>query len=160
MGRRGPPPKPTPLKLVTGNPGKRALNKREPKAVGTYGAPPAHLTRVGQSLWRRLAKKLNAMNLESEGDRNALEILCSAYEEWREAREIVIDEGLTYERKTAQGEVMIVARPEVAIAADAMRRVHRLLLEFGLTPSARSRVTAGEAPTVDPMEEFLNRGRR
>ena len=30
MGRRGPPPEPTPLKLWKGNPGKRPVNTREP----------------------------------------------------------------------------------------------------------------------------------
>lgn len=159
MGKRGPPPKPTVLKLLTGNPGKRALNKREPKGGGILGAPPAHLDVIGRNLWRRLQKLLSNMQLESEGDRQALELLCSAYEEWRDARAAVVENGLTYERTTAQGDSIISVRPEVRIAADAMRRMHRMLLEFGLTPSARSRVTSGDAPVKDPMEEFLNRGR-
>lgn len=159
MGRRGPPPTPTALKLVKGNPGKRAINKREPAAAGSLGAPPEHLEAIGKAAYRRLARLLGAMRLESAGDRQALELLCAAYEEWREARAAVLAHGMTYERMTAQGERIVATRPEVAIAADAMRRVHRLLLEFGLTPSARSRVEAGEAPPVDPMEEFLKRGR-
>jgi P27 family predicted phage terminase small subunit len=159
MGKRGPPPKPTALKLVTGNPGKRALNKREPKSAGQFGPPPAHLDSVGKNLWRQLAKTLAGMALESASDRRALELLCSAYEEWRAARRIVVRDGMTYERSTAQGDTIISIRPEVRIAADAMRRLHRMMLEFGLTPSARSRVTAGEQDAADPMDEFLKAGR-
>jgi P27 family predicted phage terminase small subunit len=160
MGHRGPPPTPTALKLVKGNPGKRELNKREPRATGSLGAPPDHLGAVGKAAWRNLVNVIAGMNLESGSDRRALELLVSTYEEWREARALVVEHGLTYERLTAQGEKIIVARPEVAIAADAMRRLHRQLLEFGLTPSARSRVEAGEKETVDPMEEFLKRGQQ
>lgn len=159
MGKRGPPPKPTALKLVTGNPGKRALNKREPKAAGAYGAPPEHLDAIGKAAWRTLAKTLKDMGLESSSDRKALELLCSVYEEWREAREVVKDEGMTYERHTAEGGLVIAVRPEVRIAADAFRRLQRMMLEFGLTPSARSRVTTGDAPQEDPMDAYLSRGR-
>ena len=158
MGRRGPPPTPTALKLVKGNPGKRAVNKREPAAQGELGAPPEHLGAIGKATWRQLVTLLRSMRLESAGDRRALELLVGAYEEWREARELVQREGMTYERSTAQGERIICAHPAVAIQADAMRRVQRLLLEFGLTPSARSRVQVGEPEAVDPMDAFLKRG--
>jgi hypothetical protein len=40
----GPPPKPTHLKLVTGNPGRRPLNKREPKPKPGIPSVPAHLS--------------------------------------------------------------------------------------------------------------------
>ncbi len=40
----GPPKKPTALKLVTGNPGKRPLNKKEPKPRGNLYDPPGWLT--------------------------------------------------------------------------------------------------------------------
>ena len=65
MGKRGPAPKPTELKRLQGNPGKRPLNKREPKpAIGqrTPNAPEwltaeakGSRTRNARSLW---AKKL------------------------------------------------------------------------------------------------------
>ena len=160
MGKRGPPPKPTALKLVTGNPGKRALNRKEPKSAGEYGAAPKHLDAVGKSLWHELAKVLQGMQLESASDRRALELMCATYEEWRAARKVFIDEGMTYTRSTAQGDDIISIRPEVRIAADAMRRLHRMMLEFGLTPSARSRVVTGTKEDADPMADFLSRGRK
>ena len=43
MGKRGPRPQPTQLRLVRGNPGKRAINKLEPKPDGGIPAKPAWL---------------------------------------------------------------------------------------------------------------------
>lgn len=159
MGRRGPPPQPTALSLVKGNPGKRAINQREPKAAGKLGSPPDWLDARGKAAWRGLATIIGDMRLESASDRKALELLVAAYQEFRDADDLVREEGLTYSRSTAQGEEIKSAHPAVAIRADAMRRVHRLLLEFGLTPSARSRVHAGEGEKVDPLSAFLDRGR-
>lgn len=38
----GTKPKPTHLKLVTGNPGKRTLNRKEAKAKAAIPVPPHH----------------------------------------------------------------------------------------------------------------------
>lgn len=52
-GRR---PKPTHLKVVTGNPGKRKLNDKEPTPAKEIPGPPAHLTDWGKVAWGRLLK--------------------------------------------------------------------------------------------------------
>ena len=39
----GPPPKPTKLKLLAGNPGKRPLNENEPEPEAVAPSVPAHL---------------------------------------------------------------------------------------------------------------------
>lgn len=159
MGRRGPPPQPTQLSLVKGNPGKRALNPHEPKAKGSLGAPPEWLDVRAKAAWRSLATTIGDMRLESASDRKALELLCATYAEWRTADDEVKAAGITYSRTTAEGEIIILAHPAVAIRADAMRRVHRMLLEFGLTPSARSRVSTKDGQSADPLDAFLSRGR-
>ena len=48
----GTKPKPTHLKLVTGNPGKRTLNRKEAKAKAAIPAPPAHLTPDAVEEWK------------------------------------------------------------------------------------------------------------
>ena len=47
----GPPKKPTALKLVAGNPGKRALNKLEPKPRGNLYDAPDWLTDTQRVGW-------------------------------------------------------------------------------------------------------------
>jgi P27 family predicted phage terminase small subunit len=48
----GPRPKPTFLKLIEGNPGKRPLSKREPKPQGLLTTAPAWLTPSQQLHWQ------------------------------------------------------------------------------------------------------------
>lgn len=161
MGRRGPPKQPTVLALVKGNPGKRAMNRAEPKAKGKLGAPPEWLDAIGKTTFRALVKLLGEMQVESASDRKALELLASTYAEFRAAKQRVAAEGLTISRKNMIGETMVLPHPCVAIAADAQRRMLRLLQEFGLTPSARSGVKAGGAGEQrDPMDEFLGESRK
>lgn len=158
MGLRGPARTPTALALMRGNPSHaHKANKREPKPSGALGRPPAHLGKIGKALWSQLVPQLRAMNIEGQCDRRALEAGCSAYEEWREARRLTVELGLTYTRHTAKHETVVVARPEVGIAADAQRRFVRFLQEFGLTPSARTRVHQDDAPAADPLETYLAR---
>ncbi|WP_426032826.1 P27 family phage terminase small subunit, partial [Caulobacter sp. DWP3-1-3b2] len=52
---RGRKPKPTALKLIEGNPGKRALNDAEPNA-GPIGNPPDDLDGLALAKWREMAR--------------------------------------------------------------------------------------------------------
>ena len=52
MGRR---PKPTHLKLIQGNPGKRSLNDAEPNPPRGVPSPPDHMTSAAKEAWNRLA---------------------------------------------------------------------------------------------------------
>ena len=51
---RGRKPKPTVLKVLSGNPGKRPLNDREPKAQAGIPEPLPWLDAEAQAEWRRV----------------------------------------------------------------------------------------------------------
>ena len=51
MGRRGPPPKPTRIRLLQGNPSKRPINKREPKPPDGSPRCPAWLSPEAKRTW-------------------------------------------------------------------------------------------------------------
>ena len=97
------------------------------------------------------------MDVLTLADRKALELLVSAYAEWRDCRDTVRLEGAFFDSHTAAGSPTIKAHPAVAAAADAWRRVRSMLVEFGLTPAARSKVSAAEAAVADPFDEWRNR---
>lgn len=138
---KGRKPKPTRLKLLAGNPGKRAINRSEPTLEAAKPTRPTWLKGKARTAWDQLVDLLYAMGVMTEADGKALELLCDAYAEYREAREYVIKHGPTYESATDKG-LIVRKRPEVAIAADAQKRVASLLAEFGITPSSRSRVSS------------------
>jgi hypothetical protein len=59
-------PKPTALRILQGNPGKKALNKREPKPRVCIPPCPRHLTPRAKSHWKAVAPKLARIGLLTE----------------------------------------------------------------------------------------------
>lgn len=168
MGRRGPPPKPTPLRKLTGNASKRRLNEREPPAgeEGEISRPRWLRGRTrGAAIWVELSDRLSAMKVLTPADELALGVLCAEFADYLDSRDQVREEGRTYESVRYSMEEIIDAEkdeaagePQKAKVARRIMRAHPLLTiqaarrtwirgmmqEFGLTPSARSRVVGGE----------------
>jgi len=153
-GRR---PTPTHLKVVKGNPGKRALNKEEPKPRKAIPSPPAHLSDTGMVAWGRLTVLLDEMGVLTVADGFALERLCDTYCEILKFRSLLLAEGETYRVTTQSGDELIKAHPAQAMLADADRRFKGYLIEFGLTPAARSKVNVKDnnGDQKDPLAEFF-----
>jgi len=137
-------PVPRALKILRGNPGKRALGKREPKPLPGVPRMPGHLSARAKAAWKSIGPELDRMGVLTLADAKALELLCDAYAEYRAARDAVEKEGLTYETFGPSGS-MTRPRPEVAIASDAWRRIAAMLREFGMTPSSRTKVSMADA---------------
>lgn len=151
----GPPPKPTNLRILQGNPGKRPLPKGEPQPRVVAMTCPRWLLPEGKREWRRVAPELKRMGLATVVDRTALSAYCQAYARWRQAEEILSREGLVFE--TASG--YLAPRPEVAIAQKSMQLMKGFLTEFGFTPASRTRISLPEQRQADPFAEFLQRGK-
>jgi P27 family predicted phage terminase small subunit len=138
VGRK---PKPTHLKLVAGNPGRRKLNHAEPKPRRGRPSAPAHVSDKARETWRYVAGVLDRMGVLTEADALALEMLCEAYADYLAARAELKKFGSNYyETVTKDGSVMHRSHPAVAAIQDADRRIKGWLIEFGETPSARSRL--------------------
>ncbi|MGK2857915.1 MAG: phage terminase small subunit P27 family, partial [Thermoanaerobaculia bacterium] len=106
-------------------------------------------------LWKEIIPKLVDMRVLTEADLLALEILCNSYHEYRQADEVIQEEGLTYETATVSGATKITKRPEVEIRADAHRRLLRMIQEFGITPSARTGVKVPDGEVEDPFASYM-----
>lgn len=153
----GPPRTPTHLQILRGNPGKRRVNEREPRPNQAVPKCPRWLDATARRAWRELGAVLDEMRVITLADAMALELLCTAYADYRAASAAIARHGMTYACET-EFSTIIRIRPEVLQAANAWRRVKVMLQEFGLTPASRSKVSADTIPD-DPLEEFLQRGR-
>lgn len=145
-------PKPSALKLVEGNPGHRPINKREPKPTG-IPACPAQLDQTAKNEWRRISRSLITMGLLTVVDRSALAAYCSAFSSWMTAEEKIQKFGHLI--KTAKSGYPM-QNPYVAIKNTSMDQMRKFLIEFGMTPASRSRISVGDNGEVtDPFETFM-----
>ena len=152
---KGRKPKPSNLRRLHGNPGRRPLRENEPEPKRGIPDPPERLTGAALEHWRELVPELDEMGVLTTADGFALALLCEAWAECLEAGEILAREGLTYTRTTAAGSTSVAARPEVAMRSDAWKRMKSMMVEFGLTPSSRSRVSATGKPSRGKLARFL-----
>jgi phage terminase small subunit len=82
---RGRRPKPTRLKVLTGNPGKRPLNDAGPRPEVAIPHCPEELGETARREWKRLVGELAALKMLTNFDRTALAAYCGAYALWAEA---------------------------------------------------------------------------
>jgi P27 family predicted phage terminase small subunit len=147
--------KPTALKRLQGNPGKRKLNDAEP--TPPTGAPtmPDWLDKEAKCEWVRIVPILEEMGLLSRADEKALAAYCSSFAQWVAADKMIVKHGpLVVERLSTGSRLKI--NPAVRVKSDALKLMKSFLIEFGLTPASRSRLSVSKGEEAsDPFEEFL-----
>ena len=101
MAQRGRKPIPTAIKELEGNPGKRELNKNEPKPKKNAPKCPAWLDVEAKKEWRRVSKQLEVIGVLTEVDMAAFAGYCEAYSRWKDAEEFISKHGTIF--KTPSG---------------------------------------------------------
>lgn len=155
---RGRKSKPSHLKVVTGTerPGRR--NEAEPKPDLSVPAPPPHLSDEAKVEWGRVCDDLYRLGILTDLDRAALAAYCQAYGRWVHAERALakMAEGSATGGmiiKTKSGNA--IQNPLVGAANKAMSDMMRYAAEFGMTPSARSRIKANGEKDEDPAEAYF-----
>ena len=134
---RGRRPKPTRLKALTGNPGKRPLNTGEPRPEPNIPECPAELGPVARKEWDRLATELASLKILTVLDRAALAAYCNAYGLWAAAIEAIQKYGTMVKSPSGYP----IQSPYVSIANRQAEIMMRIAAEFGFTPASRSRIS-------------------
>ena len=149
-------PLPTHLKLVKGTARPHRLNKNEMKPPVAIPEPPAHLDERAKAKFIELAEMLARHGVMTELDTAAVARYAVVWCRWVDAEIEIKRRGPVV--KTASDN--IIQNPFLAVANKCLLQMAQIESEFGLTPSSRSRIRM-EAPsdTVDPFEEYLNRGK-
>ena len=141
MGRRGPAPLPTKILQLRGTyrADRHGTPDTEPQFAPLTTLPPApgFLDDVGHYEWQRVGLELMAKQLLTEIDLAAFTLYCVSVARVVACEKVLSKVGMTM--VTERGER---ARPEVLISRQAGAEVRRFCQEFGLTPSARTRVHA------------------
>lgn len=149
MGARGPAPKPTVLKILQGNPGGKALNKREPKPQEVpeqCPEPPERMKPIAKEEWRRSWQQLKACGLLATVDLTLFEIYCDLwadYVEFFEKTKKLGTEIVFRTEKTNKNKERVNSVGQAPWLLSKFRTVDNIIKladRFGMSPAARSRI--------------------
>ena len=146
---RGRKPKPTNLKRLQGNPGKRRLNKREPKPR-TSGLEPSAVVAREIAFRDLVAPVLRKAELLTDADLPAFEMMAVHFAIAQEATHYVHQIGLTT-YKNGRGK----KRAILQVLRDNSTAFRAYAAEFGMTPSSRTRISLPPADHEPSLEEQL-----
>lgn len=114
--------------------------------------PPTLRDKHARAAWSRLIRILSAAGLMTEGDRDVCALFCDAWSQYLEMRTIVARDGSI--SQTDAGNLILhpAAIQEGRLRKDCLR----LLIELGLTPSARAKVAAMDTNVHDPFMALIS----
>ena len=133
MAARGRPRKPTKLKILEGNPGRRPLNKSEPQYAPTV-KKPADLTPTASDWWDLVVPQLVRVGLAQAVDVPSLTILAEDYSAWKRASAMYVSESPV----VARGSTILVSNPLLRAVKDFGAAYRQGAAAFGLTAQSRS----------------------
>jgi P27 family predicted phage terminase small subunit len=152
-GRRSAP---SSVKRLRGNP---RINDREPVPAGRLPSCPDRLTGRAREAWITFAAALNSAGIGTSLDAVALELLCDSYGLYLDAMEHVSRTGpVWFEAPRKPGKLpRCFVSPWQKIAKVAWGQSRVMMLEFGLTPTARVHIKV-DRPTdaADELEQFVS----
>jgi len=157
MAKGGHNKKPTALKILEGNPGKRPLPTNEPKPIPLAPKCPAWLPKLAKRKWKELSPKLEALGLLTELDGEALATLCLHWALMIEASEDIKARGLLI---PSVKDKTLIKNPSLQIFRDNSVAFDRYASHFGMDPQSRSRLSVSPAEKeIDGMEAlFISAG--
>ena len=123
--------KPTKLKLIEGNPGKRPLPENEPKPYPKAPDCPSDIDAGARDVWNRLGPKLERLGLLTETDGDLFSMLCQI-----RSRLVWIHGEID---KKDEKRVSFLLKEERLYSA----LLRQYATEFGLSPRGRVGLTAG-----------------
>jgi P27 family predicted phage terminase small subunit len=147
MARR---PRPTAIKIAEGE-RKDRINFNEPKAIEHQTGPPDYLDEKGVKAWQGLRAILQEMRVLSEQDRYLLELYGQLYSDYRRTLDMAIEFRPARIQRLASGKIEISKCPVTSDLHRYRDQMIKILIECGLTPSARQSIQVDEILEDDQM---------
>ncbi len=132
---------PTAIKQLRGSAKKdpQRINANEPKPQQKKTRKPAWITdQHAKDAWKYYSELLDELGVITVADKMAMEQLAVAYANWRRCQADVDQRGAVVMNDKGTP----TRNPNDIAARDWYDRTLKLLLEFGLTPSSRTRIHA------------------
>ena len=159
MGRRGTKPTPTAILKLRGS-WRADINKDEPMPESGIPECPEDLECMAKDCWDELAPLLDDMNVLTVADGKAFELLCITFSNWKRSEQMLKEHGEVYPIRDNNGQIKYLQQsPYVAMSRNFGKAFKEMLCEFGLTPSARSRVTVNsdkQSNQADARMKYLS----
>jgi len=155
--RSGRKPKPTQLKVIQGNAGKRKINQDEPLAetLDKVPSPPEWLPDLAREAWRKLAPWLVSAKILASSDLHNLEVFCCAYSTWREAVADIAKNGVVVAGANSE-----IKNPACTAANEATKQMSTYGAALGLDPATRSRLAVpGAKDATNPFKDLVGKKR-
>ena len=160
-GASGRRPLPTAIKRLTGNAGKRPLNDSEPEFTPGMPEIPKGLPKAARRFFKRYAREFDALGLLTMVDGPMLGELARASAMVELLQKEVDRYGTIIEEPVIISDAVVgnklKANPALSKMAEWVKVEKAYLVEFGMSPSSRSRLKIGKKEKADPMDEFLKK---
>lgn len=145
------------LKVVAGTDRPDRMNPDAPVPDEALPDAPEWLSTRGAELFDQLVNVITPMGIGSASDAAMLALAASRLEEVEICTAMIEDGGRTfvssieYDDDNRVVSQQIKGHPAVAQRSEAMRHAQSLLSEFGLSPAARSKVSATKKNEANPF---------
>lgn len=140
MAPPGRKPKPAAQRRREGNPGKRPIKEPAFEPEGEP-EPPTFLSASAREEWERVVPELVASGIAKRAHTAGLTAMCVHWGLAEDARQVIEEEGLVEAGSTGQ----MVQHPLIGTYVQAIGGYLKIATEFGLTPSAATRIGEGDA---------------
>jgi P27 family predicted phage terminase small subunit len=153
---RGPPPVPTNLRLLRGNPSKRPIRPEpQPTIPDAVPSAPEWISGYAREEWERVAGELYRLRLLTVVDIAPFAAYCVAYQNWRTAyekfKEMQDRDPVMAGFVVKSGKGTAISNPIFLALRQAGTDMVRFAGEFGMAPAARARIAnAGFDPPRGP----------
>lgn len=141
----GRPRKPHQLRVLEGGAGKHRPLTPDLAAPNEPLVAPEHLTDEQRREWDRHVEMVRKLGTESSIDAGTFEGMIVALVRARECDAYIATHGVSYE--TDKGNT--VMRPEAALSSQCWERYNKFATQFGLTPTARVKLSGSPAKPLE-----------
>ena len=154
--------KPTQLKIIEGNPGKRPLPDDEPKPRPTMPECPDGLDDGAKEVWSQYAPIIHRMGLLTEVDGESFGYVCQIMSRirfiWSELKKPDVKPMVIYSTMDSAGNehVNVKLHPLLVEERHLMEKFRMWASEFGLTPRGRTGLSVRTKKKKSELEDLLD----